>query len=142
MLCCFATSESAFKAGMSNSGLPITSQKIAFVLGLIFGPFGLLLVLVASRNEEAIGERSIRKGLKKRCLICSEIVQVAAVKCRFCGEDFPIGFENDKDKWQSFSFNFYSDDLFVKIIFPQGGFVPGFPSPNYPIWNLKPPNIQ
>ena len=52
-----------------------------------------------------------------------------------------IGFENDKDKWQSFSFNFYSDDLFVKIIFPQGGFVPGFPSPNYPIWNLKPPNI-
>ena len=72
------------------------SEGIAFVLGLIFGPFGLLLVLVASRNEEAIGERSIRKGLKKRCLICSEIVQVAAVKCRFCGEDFPIGFENDK----------------------------------------------
>ena len=72
------------------------SEGIAFVLGLIFGPFGLLLVLVASRNEEAIGERSIRKGLKKRCLTCAEIVQVAALKCRFCGEDFSVNFETDK----------------------------------------------
>lgn len=52
-----------------------------------------------------------------------------------------ICFENDKDMWQSFAFNFYSDDLFVKIIFPQGGFVPGIPSLNYPLWNFKPPNI-
>ena len=38
----------------SICGLFKGRSEIAFVLGLIFGPFGLLLVLVASRNEEAM----------------------------------------------------------------------------------------
>tara|TARA_B100001250_G_scaffold41792_1_gene33010 strand:- start:1185 stop:1511 length:327 start_codon:yes stop_codon:yes gene_type:complete len=72
------------------------SEGIAFVLGLIFGPFGLLLVLVASRNGEVIDERSIRKGFKKRCRSCAETVKIAALKCRFCGEDFSVNYESVK----------------------------------------------
>ena len=53
-----------------------------------------------------------------------------------------IRFWDNLDKWQSFAINFYSDELFVKIIFPQGGFLRRVPSLNYPSWDLKPPNIK
>jgi hypothetical protein len=64
------------------------SEGFAFGLGLIFGPFGLLMVVVASRNEEIIEQRAVRKGLKKRCRHCAETVKISALKCRFCGEMF------------------------------------------------------
>ena len=70
------------------------SEGSAFGMGLIFGPIGLILVLVASRNEEVIEQRAVRKGFKKRCRSCKETVKIAALKCRFCGEDF---YENSGD---------------------------------------------
>ncbi len=55
------------------------------VLCLLFGPFGVMLALVARQDEATLAAQAIASGDSRRCPQCAELVKAAAVKCRYCG---------------------------------------------------------
>lgn len=57
-----------------------------FLIGVLLGPFGLILALVVSKNVEAVENASLSSGEMKKCPHCAELVKREAIKCRFCGE--------------------------------------------------------
>lgn len=57
-----------------------------FLIGVLFGPFGLILALVISKDVDAIEKADLRSGKLKKCHHCAELVKREAVKCRHCGE--------------------------------------------------------
>lgn len=63
-----------------------------FVLGLIFGPFGLLAAIgVPTYDREAARAYAGRPSSKQVCPCCDETVSVNAAICRYCGCDLPVG---------------------------------------------------
>lgn len=62
-----------------------------FLLGILLGPFGLILALVVGRNTTEVERREIQGGEMKRCPHCAELIRREAIKCRFCGSDLSTG---------------------------------------------------
>jgi len=56
-----------------------------FLLGVLLGPFGLILSLVVSKNEAGL----IEQETVKKCPYCTETIKAEAIVCRFCGKYLP-----------------------------------------------------
>lgn len=56
-------------------------------LGVVLGPFGFALALMAGPNKTALEEHALKSGDMKMCPYCAELIATNAVKCKFCGEN-------------------------------------------------------
>lgn len=64
-----------------------------FLLGLVLGPIGWLIVAVMDRTPEAEAQHqqataaAMGAGVTRRCPHCAETIQAEAVVCKHCGRD-------------------------------------------------------
>lgn len=58
-----------------------------FLLGAIFGPFGILFALFSPKNDLNMERQAIVSGSSRKCPDCAELVKAEAKKCRFCGAE-------------------------------------------------------
>lgn len=63
------------------------SFALGFVVGFLFGPFGLLFALFMGSKNGA-EQAALNSGEKKKCPQCAELVQREAKVCRFCQHGF------------------------------------------------------
>lgn len=54
-----------------------------FIGGMLLGPIGIVLILVASPNEQGL----VRSGTLKKCPYCAEMIKPEAKVCRYCGRE-------------------------------------------------------
>lgn len=61
-----------------------------FVIGALFGPFGLLASVFVSTEVKALEERKVGSGELKKCPDCAELVKAEAKVCKHCGAKFEV----------------------------------------------------
>lgn len=61
-----------------------------FLLGLLIGPFALLLLLFAPSLKATPKYQNAGADAERRCPFCAEVIQRAAIVCKHCGRDLPM----------------------------------------------------
>jgi hypothetical protein len=76
--------------GLAGGGLLASRRRSGcggFLIGLLLGPFGLIVALVMRPGRKHMQRQAVRKGEMRKCPSCAELVKGEAKKCRFCGID-------------------------------------------------------
>lgn len=60
------------------------SGAVAFVVGVILGPIGVLLAALSSADKPAIEAQQLATGAARKCPHCGELVRPEATVCRHC----------------------------------------------------------
>jgi len=58
-----------------------------FLLGLLFGPIGLIICAVLPKDVRTLEQRALRSGAMRKCPHCAELVRPEAKVCRYCGRE-------------------------------------------------------
>jgi hypothetical protein len=66
------------------------SWGAAFLVGLIFGPIGVILAALTPANPAGQAQRALSGGAAKKCPQCAELVQPDAKICRYCQHVFVV----------------------------------------------------
>jgi uncharacterized membrane protein YeaQ/YmgE (transglycosylase-associated protein family) len=66
-----------------------------FALGFFLGVIGLIIIILQSRNLEAIEQSNIASGLYKKCPYCAEVIKSEAVVCRYCCKELPFSIKSE-----------------------------------------------
>ena len=64
------------------------SPVAAFLLSVLLSPFvgWLIVTLLRQPDESRAANELLRDGKHKQCPACAEVIRLAALKCRYCGE--------------------------------------------------------
>ena len=76
------------------------------LLSLVLSPLiGLVVLLIVGPNTEKIEHEQIARGERRQCPYCAEMIQPAAVACRYCGRDLPVSIEFNPtpEQWDRFA---------------------------------------
>lgn len=55
-----------------------------FALGVLLGPFGLLIALFLSEDQEKLDQRLVQSGERRHCPNCMQVIHSNAKQCPFC----------------------------------------------------------
>lgn len=73
----------------SNKGRPGAGWLL---LGILLGPFGILLALVVPADRRQLDAEALASGAMRKCSMCAELVRREALRCRYCGAELaPLG---------------------------------------------------
>lgn len=61
-----------------------------FFVGLLFGPIGILVALIISKDSDELGRQGVETGDNRKCPFCAEIIKAEAKICRFCQKELSL----------------------------------------------------